>query len=87
MIVDLPSLREDITAAYCAFILTDINDSWENLIEFSANNLAILIEKWCECHRGDSGSDCSIILDRLEGFCVLLLANSSVQESIGISDF
>ena len=33
MIVDLPNLREDILAAYCEFILMDVNDSWENLIE------------------------------------------------------
>ena len=80
MIVDLPNLREDITAAYCIFILTDINDSWENLIEVSANNLSTLIEKWHECHNAESScDDYSTILDRLEGFCVLLLANSSVQ--------
>ena len=74
MIVDLPTLREDIAAAYCLFVLNDINDSWEHLIEQCANNLAQLIDKWYEVHDITSNGDFSVILDRLDGFAMLLLA-------------
>ena len=77
--VDLPNIREDVVSTYCNFILTEINDSWEGLIEDGANNLELLIDRWAECENADSTNDCSIILDRLDGFCMLLLSSSSVK--------
>ena len=83
MINDLPNIREDILSTYCNFILLEINDSWEGLIEDGANNLQFLIDKWSECvsqiEDSDSPSDYSIILDRMDGFCMLLLSSSSIK--------
>ena len=79
ILVDLPNIREDVVSTYCNFILTEINDSWEGLIEDGANNLELLIDRWAECENPDSSTDCSIILDRLDGFCMLLLSSSSVK--------
>ena len=79
MVRDLPQIREEIIAIFCEFILIEINDSWEQLIEESCSNLILLVDKWTSVDDGNGTQDYSIILDRLDGFAVLLLASSSLK--------
>jgi len=83
IITELPEYREDVIAIYCTFILTEIHDSHEMSIDTAVTHLTGLVEKWTEVYAAANNSDCPSILDRLDGFCLFLMANNA--ESVRLS--
>ncbi|CAG5096928.1 Oidioi.mRNA.OKI2018_I69.XSR.g14850.t1.cds [Oikopleura dioica] len=83
IITELPEYREDVIAIYCTFILTEIHDSHEMSIDTAVAHLTGLVERWAEVHSAGNNTDCPSILDRLDGFCLFLLANNA--ESVRVS--